>query len=108
MNDSQSSDDQLLQDIGLGSLSDEEKQKAQDTIAAALEERVGERMANQLNGDQMTQFEKFIQEDNPDEAVKWLHEQVPNSEQIVNEELEKLKNDVKTGGLAALGDPDAE
>jgi 5'-deoxynucleotidase YfbR-like HD superfamily hydrolase len=95
-------DDNLLREVGLGDLPDDEKTKALDSINEALEERVGERLVSQLDDAQLAEFEEFIKQDDPNGAYKWVKDKAPGYEQLVSEELEKIKNQVRSGGLAAL------
>jgi hypothetical protein len=95
-------DDTLLQELGLGNLSDDQKAQALDTINRVLEERVGEKLVSQLDEGQLTEFEKFIEQDDPDGAFKWVKARAPQYQQLVEEELMKLKEQIKTGGLAAI------
>lgn len=88
-------DDNLLQQLGLGSLPPAEKNKMLAHIYETLELRVGMKLAEQMSDAQLDEFEKFI--DNNDEAgaLKWLETNFPNYKQVVSNELEKLKSEIK-------------
>ncbi|MBI2008828.1 hypothetical protein HYS84_00265 [Candidatus Saccharibacteria bacterium] len=88
-------DDNLLQQLGLGSLPPAEKNKMLAHIYETLELRVGMKLAEQMTDAQLDEFEKFI--DNNDEAgaLKWLETNFPNYKQVVADELEKLKIEIK-------------
>ncbi|OGL40715.1 hypothetical protein A3J32_03320 [Candidatus Saccharibacteria bacterium RIFCSPLOWO2_02_FULL_46_7] len=88
-------DDNLLRELGLGSLPPAEKNKMLAHIYETLELRVGMKLAEQMTDAQLDEFEKFI--DNNDEAgaLKWLETNFPNYKQVVADELEKLKTEIK-------------
>src|SRR6266480_3539741 len=89
-------DDNLLRELGLGDLPANEKNKMLAHIYETLELRVGMRLAEQMSDAQLDEFEKFI--DNKDEAgaLRWLETNFPNYKQVVADELEKLKAEVKS------------
>lgn len=88
-------DNTLLEDVGLGALSEDEKAKMLAHIYETLEGRVGTTLAGQMNESQLKEFETFI--DNKDEAgaLKWLESNFPNYKQVVADELNKLKDEIK-------------
>lgn len=88
-------DDNLLQELGLGSLPPSEKNKMLAHIYETLELRVGMRLADQMTDAQLDEFEKYI--DNNDEAgaLKWLETNFPDYKSVVADELEKLKGEVR-------------
>lgn len=88
-------DDNLLQELGLGSLPVEEKNKMLGHIYETLEMRVGMKLAEQMSNEQLDEFESFI--DNNDEAgaLKWLETNFPGYKQVVADELETLKSEIK-------------
>ena len=88
-------DDNLLKELGLGSLPPEEKNKMLAHIYETLEMRVGMKLAEKMTNEQLDEFEKFI--DNNDEAgaLKWLETNFPNYKQVVADELEALKVEIK-------------
>jgi hypothetical protein len=88
-------DDNLLQELGLGTLPAEEKNKMLAHIYETLEMRVGMKLAEQMSNEQLDEFETYI--DNNDEAgaLKWLETNFPNYKQVVADELENLKAEIK-------------
>lgn len=128
-------DDNLLQELGLGSLPPAEKNKMLAHIYETLELRVGMRLAEQMSDQQLDEFEGFIDgnidhaknflntnlpgwEQNQDyvnqknqasaqgvpedkiipefAALKWLEKNFPDYKQVVGQELEKLKSEIKS------------
>jgi hypothetical protein len=88
-------DDNLLQELGLGSLPAAEKNKMLAHILETLELRVGTRLADQMRDEQLDEFERFIDNNDEQGALKWLETNFPYYKQVVAEELEKLKTEIK-------------
>lgn len=87
-------DDNLLQEIGLGTLPTEEKRGLLSHIYETLEMRVGMRLADQMTNEQLDEFEQYFEAKDDAGAFKWLETNFPNYKEIVNEEFEKLKTEV--------------
>lgn len=69
-------DDKFLQDVGLGSLPDDQKKAFLDHFREQLELRVGTRLSEGLSDAQLEEFESFI--DRKDDRVEaWLLANVP-------------------------------
>lgn len=88
-------DDNLLQELGLGSLPVSEKNKMLAHIYETLELRVGMRLAEQMSDAQLDEFESFIDRNDEAGALKWLETNFPNYKEVVSDELEKLKTEIK-------------
>jgi len=88
-------DNNLLEELGLGSLSPEEKNKMLGHIYETLEMRVGMKLAEQMSNEQLDEFESFIDRNDEAGALKWLESNFPDYKQVVADELEKLKVEVK-------------
>lgn len=88
-------DDQFLKEMGLGGLQGEEKQKALENILYTLNMRVGAHVSELLNEAQLDKFEQLTsKEDVGQEGLgHWLEYNVPNYKQMVEEELQKMKNE---------------
>lgn len=89
-------DDNLLQELGLGSLPASEKNKMLAHIYETLELRVGMRLAEQMSDAQLDEFEGFIDRNDEAGALKWLETNFPNYKDVVAEELDKLKAEIKS------------
>jgi hypothetical protein len=87
-------DNNLLQDIGLGSLPEVEKNGLLKHIYETLEMRVGMRLADQMTNEQLDEFERYFEAKDDAGAFKWLETNFPNYKDIVQEEFEKLKAEV--------------
>lgn len=88
-------DDKLLKEIGLADLSPEDKKKMLAHIYETLEMRVGMRLAEQMSDAQLDEFEQFINRNDEAGALHWLETNFPNYKEVVSEEFEKLKLEVK-------------
>ena len=85
-------DDNLLQELGLGTLPAVEKNKMLSHIYETLEMRVGMKLAEQMSNDQLDEFESYIDRNDEPGALKWLEANFPGYKQVVADELEKLKS----------------
>lgn len=88
-------DDNLLRELGLGALPPVEKNRMLAHIYETLEMRVGMRLAEQMTNEQLDEFERFIDANDEAGALKWLETNFPNYKDVVAEELEKLKAEIK-------------
>ncbi len=88
-------DNALLEELGLGALPAEEKNKMLAQIYETLEMRVGMKLAEQMTNEQLDEFEGFIDRNDEAGALTWLETNFPNYKQVVAEELEKLKAEIK-------------
>lgn len=103
-------DDKFLEELGLGTLPADEKKKMLDHIYETLEMRVGMQLASGMSDAQLDEFEAFINNNDEEGALRWLETNFPNYKQVVAEELEKLKTEIKTAAphiLAESARPDA-
>lgn len=88
-------DNALLEELGLGGLPADEKNRMLAHIYETLEMRVGMKLAEQMTNEQLDEFEGFIDRNDEPGALKWLETNFPNYKDVVAEQLEKLKNEVK-------------
>jgi hypothetical protein len=87
-------DNSLLQEIGLDSLPDVEKDGLLKHIYETLEMRVGMRLADQMSNEQLDEFEQYFEAKDDAGAFKWLETNFPNYKDVVQEEFDKLKAEV--------------
>jgi len=87
-------DNSLLEELGLGSLPEEEKLRLRQHIYETLEMRVGMRLADQMTNEQLDEFEQYVNAQDDAGAFKWLETNFPNYKDVVNDEFEKLKAEV--------------
>ena len=89
-------DDKFLESLGLGSLPQEEKEKMKAHIYETLEMRVGMTLASNMTEAQLDEFEALMNQNDEEGALRWLESNFPNYRQVVADELEKLKTEIKT------------
>lgn len=73
-------DDTFLQEIGLDSLPEEQKQAFLEQVYSSLEERVGVRLSEGLTDAQFEEFEGIIDGDAA-KVTAWLNAHAPNFQQ---------------------------
>lgn len=88
-------DDTLLEEIGLISLPKAERDQLLRQIYETLEMRVGMKLAERMSDQQLDEFERFIDTNDEAGALKWLEGNFPDYKQVVADELEKLKVEIK-------------
>ena len=88
-------DNNFLIELGLGALPADEKNKMLAHIYETLEMRVGMKLAEQMTDAQLDEFESYINRNDEAGALTWLETNFPNYKQVVADELEKLKNEIK-------------
>jgi hypothetical protein len=88
-------DDNFLADLGLSGLPADEKKKMLAHIYETLELRVGMRLAEKMTDEQLDEFEKLAEANDEAASLKWLETNAPNYKDVVMEELNKLKDEVK-------------
>lgn len=92
-------DDDLLKELGLGELPAVEKNKMLAHIYETLEMRVGMKLAEQMTNEQLDEFEAFIDRNDEAGALKWLETNFPNYKQVVADELENLKKEIRDSAV---------
>jgi hypothetical protein len=95
-------DDNLLRELGLGDLPPAEKNKMLAHIYETLELRVGMKLAEQMSDAQLDEFEGFIDRNDEPGALKWLETNFPHYKDVVRDELEKLKVEIKEQAPAIM------
>jgi predicted RNA-binding Zn ribbon-like protein len=95
-------DDNFLQELGLGTLPPEEKKAMLNHIYETLEMRVGMKLAEKMTNEQLDEFEEFIKRNDEAGALKWLETNFPNYKQVVADELETLKTEIKAAAPQIL------
>lgn len=88
-------DENLLKELGLGSLPPAEKNSMLKHIYETLEMRVGVKLAKGMSDEQLNEFEAFIDQNDEPGALKWLETNFPNYKQVVADELDKLKTEIR-------------
>ena len=84
-------DDKFLQDVGLGDLPEDQKQAFVQHLYRELELRVGTKLSDGMNEDQLAEFEAFVDR-NEQKVRAWFDRNVPNYEQ--EDDYKSLKSSV--------------
>ena len=85
-------DEKFLQEMGLSSMPENEKQKFLDYLQEELEVRIGERISRGLTEVQLNQFDMITDQA---EATKWLEANRPDYREIVNRTIEEMKAEIR-------------
>lgn len=88
-------DDNLLTELGLAALPAEDKRALLKQIYETLEMRVGTTLARQMTDAQLDEFEGFITRNDEQGALQWLESNFPNYKDVVAQEFETLKGEVR-------------
>lgn len=97
-------DNNLLEELGLGALPPQEKNMMLRHIYETLELNVGTKLAQQMTNQQLDEFEQLMPLPNDSDEAKvqkeksalgWLESNFPDYKQVVAQELDKLKNEIK-------------
>ena len=95
-------DDNFLAELGLATLPAEEKKAMLGQIYETLEMRVGTKLAQNMSDAQLAEFEQLMDANDEAGAFKWLQTNVPNYKEVVAQELETLKQEVKAAAPQIL------
>lgn len=101
-------DNNLLQEIGLAGLPDSEKASLLKHIYETLEMRVGVRLAEQMTNEQLDEFERYFEAKDDAGAFAWLESNFPNYKDIVQEEFDKLRQEVAAAAPQILAAAQAQ
>ena len=117
MNSNVQIDDALLEELGYAGLSTFEKEKLQASLLETLQMRIGYRLSENLNDDQLATLESkfsFTAEDTQEQILEkqrsveqWLQETHPNYKEVVADEFEKLKQEMRQHAPSASSSPAA-
>ena len=85
-------DENFLQEMGLSSMPEDQKQAFLDYIQEELEVRIGERISEGLSEVQLNQFDLITDQA---EATKWLEANRPDYHEIVERTITELKDEIR-------------
>jgi hypothetical protein len=86
----------------LNELPTEEKKKMLAHIYETLELRVGMKLAENMSDAQLDEFEKLADANDEAGSLKWLETNVPNYRDVVVEQLNTLKTEIKASAPQIL------
>lgn len=87
-------DKAFLVEIGLDKMPDDQLELFLDYLKETLETRVGARLAQNVDEESLQKFEKLIDDKDANAAYSWLEENCPNYRQVVEEETEKICQEI--------------
>lgn len=98
-------DDDFLKAMGLDGLEGEAKDNALADILYTLNINVGKRVADQLPGDKAVEFENLADSETAteDEISDWLDKNIPNYSQLIEEEAQKMRDEVTSIADKVMG-----
>jgi hypothetical protein len=96
-------DEAFLEELGLAGLSADKKNVLVQQLLETLQLRIGTRLSEDLTDEQLDDFERTIggAEDSSAMAEAWLKQNNPNYTAIVDEEVARLKDDLRSN-LSAI------
>ncbi|MDX2776259.1 DUF5663 domain-containing protein [Streptomyces caniscabiei] len=91
-------DEAFLEELGLAGLSADKKNVLVQQLLETLQLRVGARLSEDLTDEQLDDFERTMggSEDSGGAAEEWLKQNNPRYAEIVEEEVARLKEDLRT------------
>jgi hypothetical protein len=105
-------DEDFFNEVGMKDLDESEKKYFVQYALEILQLRIGTRLSDDLTDAQIDELEKKMvieEHDTPEIAqrkqqavAQWLEENHPNYRQVVEEETEKFKHDMKTDAAGVL------
>lgn len=96
--------DEMIQKLGLGNLPESERKSLLAHFVETLELRVGMRLAQNLTDEQLDEFERLlpvggdsdeVKKQKEAAAMKWLETNYPNYKDVVQDEFNKLQEELK-------------
>lgn len=88
-------DEAFLVDVHLEGLPPEEGKLMLAHIYETLEQRVGFRLAAEMSPEEFDEFELLFEEQDDEKALAWLNEKFPDHGQVVREELNLLRAEIR-------------
>lgn len=71
-------------------------------VYQTLEQRVGIRLASQMTEAQLDEFDRFIEGNDEEGALQWLGTNIPNYREVVRDELDLLRAELRQIAPAIL------
>ena len=93
-------DESFLQEMGLSTMPEDQKQKFLAYIQEELEIRIGERISKGLTETQLNEFDMI---DDPKEAAKWLEKNRPDYREIVTRTINEMKEEIRANRARLVG-----
>lgn len=97
-------DEAFLEELGLAGLSTDKKNVLVQQLLETLQLRIGTRLSEDLTDEQLDDFERTVggSDDASATAETWLKQNNPHYAVIVDEEVAKLKDDLRINLSAVM------
>lgn len=95
-------DTALLEEVGLGGLPAEQGNGVLRRFHSTLEGHVGMRLAQQMSAEQLDEFETLIDAEDEAGALAWLERTFPDYKSVVQDEFDRLKNQLAASAALLL------
>lgn len=92
-------DDNFLQEMGLASMPEDQKQAFLRYVEEELEVRIGERISKGLTEAQLNEFDLIT---DPAAATAWLEKNRPDFREIVTRSIEEMKSEIRANRAKLL------
>lgn len=99
-------DEALLDELGLGALAADAKNRMLATMYETLEQRVGMHLAGQMTTEQLEEFEQLFDAGDRAAASRWLEQHFPEHRTVVREQFERLKDEIRDNADEILATED--
>ncbi|MGD8374101.1 MAG: DUF5663 domain-containing protein [Candidatus Woesebacteria bacterium] len=96
-------DDIFLLEVGLESLSNDEKEGLLLCVEEELQVRIGALLSSNMDDEQLAHFEYLVAQNQQQLAIEWLNSNCSDYKQIVAHEVDKLKDEIKNNKDVILG-----
>jgi hypothetical protein len=88
-------DKALAQELGLGNLPEEQQAEQVMVFKSTLDKNIGMALEEALTDEQLEAFGKVADQGDEAAAEAWLHQAIPNYDQIVEQQAAELKQFIK-------------
>lgn len=82
--------DQIIEELGIGTLSEELQETTLANFMEILQTNVGNALADKLTDAQLEEFVTISEQKDEDAAFEWLTKNYPGFQTVVDEETDKL------------------
>ena len=95
--------DDFLDGLGLEAMPSEDRKDFLAHIYRELQARIGAELSRDLSDEQLAEFQQLAEAEDKTAAEVWLHEHCPDYKKVVNQEVEKLKQEIVASRDKLLG-----
>ena len=92
------SKEELISKLGIGALDDDIQEQVLGTFLQTLETRTGQAITEALSNDQLDELDKIVTTQGDEAGENWLHQMVPNFDDIEQQQCDALIAEVNETG----------